>query len=146
MSKGRRKPPVKKPSYHTYVKLYTWKQVELARKGYQMNESILTEREYMETYEAVKNDMIMEGKKPANIARQIVTSQAYEITYRQATAARKAFKQIGEPKKLLDILSGKASVQTLYDLSSDYYHKLKDDGVSSSDARDAVSSEIWGSP
>lgn len=110
-----------------------------------MNERILTEREFMDTYDAVKQDMIAEGKKPANITKQIVTSQAYEVGYKQSMAAYRAYKNIGDPQKLLDIQTGKVPVQELYDISSQYYHELRESGMSAKEAQQYVSIEIWGS-
>ena len=110
-----------------------------------MNERILTEREFMDTYDAVKQDMIAEGNKPANITRQIVTSQAYEVGYKQAMAAYRAYKEIGDQQKLLDIQTGKVPVGELYDISSQYYHELRKSGMSAQEAQQYVSIEIWGS-
>lgn len=141
----RSKPPIRKPSYQTYLRQYENKRLALAKKGYSMNERILTQREFMDTYDAVKQDMIAEGKKPANITRQIVTSQAYEVGYKQAMAAYRAYKEIGDPQKLLDIQTGVVPVGELYDISSQYYHELRKSGMSAKEAQQYVSIEIWGS-
>ena len=142
----RSKPPVKKPSYQTYLKQYENRRAALARKGYSMDERAYTEREYYEAYEAVKQDMIAEGKKPANITRQLVTNQAYVTSYKEAMVAYRAYRNIGEPHKLLDIYTGRVSRDSLYNATSERYKQLKKEGKTGKEAQMIIATEIYGSP
>ena len=142
----RQPPPIRKPSYSTYLRMYEEKRQALAKKGYDMDERMYSEREFFESYEAVKNDMLEKGKKPSNITRQLVTNQAYAVSYKEATAIYHAYKNIGEPHKLLDIQTGRISGDNLYKVSSERYNQLKKEGKTSKEAQIIISTEIWGSP
>ena len=111
-----------------------------------MDERIYTEREYYENYEAVKNDMIAQGKKPTNITRQLVTNQAYAITYKEAMATYAAYRNIGEPHKLLDIYTGRVSRDFLYNATSERYKQLKKEGKTGKEAQMIIATERYGSP
>ena len=71
-------------AYETYVKLYRAKAAQMARKGYEMRDTMLNRREYVMNREAYKN----EGVK-ININRKIVSDQAYEYSLKTARKLRK---------------------------------------------------------
>lgn len=79
-----------KINYEKYVSAY---KAEAAK--HPMYAPMFDEVTYIAVYTGMRNEYKAAGKKPANICRTIIQKQAYEITYKQARAFKRARKKLG---------------------------------------------------
>ena len=82
-----------KINYEKYVEAY---KAEAAK--HPMYAPMFDEVTYIAVYTGMRNEYKAAGKKPANICRTIVQKQAYEITYKQARAFKRARKTLRLPE------------------------------------------------
>lgn len=79
-----------KINYEKYVEAY-----KAEAKKHPMYAPMFDEVTYIAVYTGMRNEYKAAGKKPANICRTIVQKQAYEITYKQARAFKRARNKLG---------------------------------------------------
>lgn len=83
----------RKIDYDAYVREYQ----KEARK-HTMYLPMFSKKRFEVSYEGYKQGLIEAGKKPQNITRDLVRSQAYEISFKQGKALQKARESLGMPK------------------------------------------------
>lgn len=135
------------PSYESYVKAYTAKANQLAKKGYSMYDTMFSAGEYVEQYVSLKNtqvEMIKKGqrKTAGNILRDLVNDQAYAVTRKQALKLRKAGAEFGLKFKLNKIMNDPSEIS---ELLRQQRQLLIDQGLSSKEASLIISQEYFGS-
>lgn len=135
------------PSYETYVKAYTAKQAQLAKKGHSMHDTQFSYDEYVEQYQALRNTQlaqIAEGKRTTakNILRDLVNDQAYAVSRKQALNLKKAGEQFGMKRKLADIMSDPNAITGVI---KEQRRLLIESGLSSKEAALIISQEYFGS-
>lgn len=135
------------PSYETYIKAYTAKQAQLAKKGYSMYDTAFSASEYVEQYTALKNKQLAQvaagqRKGAANILRDLVNDQAYATTRGQALSLKKAGEQLGVKMKLSDIMTDPSKISNII---SEQRRLLIESGLSSKEASLVISQEYFGS-
>lgn len=141
--------------YHAYLIRYNRAAKRLRKKGLEMYDIKYSFEEFIVTYEATLNDMnaIMRVSKRPNWAGDVVgrmiDRQKYAISRRQAENIYFNYSKIkniderleGPKPTITEIREG----QFDFDVIGDYYHDLKDSGLSGSDAKAFIASEIFGS-
>lgn len=134
-----------KASYDTYRREYFKKRAELEANGLDMPSPIMKRKQWEQTYEATRNDLLGEGKDASHTNREIVNNQAYVMSAKQARALTRAGKRIGLNYNYMQIRTGTEDVSEIYDHADELYKQLRKSGYSGSDAKKIVATEIFGS-
>ena len=135
--------------YRAYQKAYTALKKEMAKNGYTMYQRRLTALEYRTLYKAYKNtrkNEISQGKRKTlgNISRDILKSQQYEYSSKQAKVFQTAIKtQTGKTPSIKDIRAKK--VQVDWNAISLREKELRDQGWGWSRVHIQIAEEFFGS-
>lgn len=137
--------------YNIYRQRYMEKQDELARRyRLEMYDNMLSKVEYKTLYESIRNEKIAEGRAPGNINRDIIESQAYEYSFKQARVYAKALSEEfgGESVSPYKVREGdyEGELEGLYENIKETYHDAKRRGMSTSEAKKYISQTYFGSP
>lgn len=100
-----------KAKYPAYVKSYGTQQDKLLKKGLSMRSPMLSQREFEAVYAATRNDLAQDvkmGKRKVigNVTQNIVRSQAYSYSPKQAKAMMKAAEVTGQKLSYTQIRAG----------------------------------------
>ena len=137
------------PSYDSYLRQYYQKQNQLAKKGLQMRDSVMSEKEFKFAYNLMKRDyqeLINQGKRKAlgNITRDLVSNQAYEFTREQYYKYIKAFKKLGFKFSQEQIRANQGIREAFVSLQNEY-SVLKESGLTGKEAGLVLAQEYFGS-
>lgn len=137
------------PSYDSYLRQYYQKQNQLAKKGLQMRDSVMSEKEFKFAYNLMKRDyqeLISQGKRKAlgNITRDLVSNQAYEFTREQYYKYNKAFKKLGFKFSQEQIRANQGIGEAFVSLQNEY-SVLKESGLTGREAGLVLAQEYFGS-
>lgn len=137
--------------YDTYKKHYYEQELKNARKGYTMNEPMLSEGKARQRYgltKKVRMELVADGesKGVGNVYQYMVRDQSAPNSYAQALAYKK-FADITEQNvKLKDILHTEDLKEILdFSMISDYAKSLKEQGFTSAQIDKEISRVFFGS-
>ena len=135
------------PSYESYVEQYREKQNKLTAKGLQMYDRMYTEREFDMVYKAIRNDrreMVANGelRSIGNITREVVTRQAYELSYKQGKSSAEYARRTGQKLTQQQIRAGQVDWSAL----REYQEELEEQGLSSYEISEEIATLLFGSP
>ena len=106
-------------AYANYVKRYEAKEAQMAKRGYKMSDTKLTEREYRMVRKAYQNEGITK-----NINQTIVSDQAYEYsqkTARRFKATAEKFDLSWKEMSITELRKGGVDVSEINDLLKELY-------------------------
>lgn len=137
--------------YDTYKKHYHEQELKNSRKGYTMNEPMLSEAQARQRYGLTKKIRIEavadgESKGVGNVYQYMVRDQSAPNSYAQALAYKKFADITEQDVKLKDILHTEDLKEILdFSMISDYEKSLKEQGFTSAQIDKEISRVFFGS-
>ena len=137
--------------YDTYKKHYYEQELKNARKGYSMNEPMLSEAKARQRYGLTKMYRIEavadgESKGVGNVYQYMVRDQSAPNSYAQALAYKRFADITKQDVKLKDILHTNDLKEILdFSMISDYSRSLKEQGFTSAQIDKEISRVFFGS-
>lgn len=137
--------------YETYKKHYYEQELKNARKGYTMNEPLLSEAKARKRYgltKMVRIEAVADGesKGVGNVYQYMVRDQSAPNSYAQALAYKKFANVTGQDVKLKDILHTDDLKDILdFSMIKDYEKDLKAQGFTSAQIDKEISRVFFGS-
>lgn len=137
--------------YDTYKKHYHEQELKNERKGYTMNEPMLSEEQARQRYGLTKKIRIEavadgESKGVGNVYQYMVRDQSAPNSYAQALSYKKFAEITKQEVKLKDILHTEDLKEILdFSMISDYARSLKEQGFTSAQIDKEISRVFFGS-
>lgn len=149
-------------TYLKYVEKYTRREIEVKSKGYQMSSKMLSEKQFYNAYNALRNDRLDEidlGKRRSlgNLVDGLISEQTYSNSVNYARNITDAYKRMQSLSNKINypetglytkIRYGQTDIKGLDEFWQEVgsiNRSLRDQGFSSSQAALYVSQQVFGS-